>query len=222
MNTVEGKISLHTVKANGLLVSTYPPIEIISDSQKPNQIVIKTKNDANFLSGEEYKLVVSRDIQSVHGNSIRQDFVRYFATDYTLGYGADNIPELGNDRIMIIIISDIHMGDLRSITGGYGWFNKNSTKLMSFLNLVRQMPNVRELVINGDMFDEWVAPMDSDTFNGVSQSEFVDMIVAANKPVVDAINNIIRDGNIKVTYIPGNHDMLVESRDIQRNFPRNI
>ena len=219
MNTVEGKISLHTVKAGGLLVSDSPPIEIISDSQKPNQIVIKTKNGANFLSGEEYKLEVSMDIQSLYGNTLKQDFVGYFATDYNFGYGSDNIPELGNDRIMIIIISDIHMGDQRSKTGRYGWFNTNSAKLVSFLNLVRQMPNVRELVIDGDLFDEWVAPMDSDTFNGVSQSEFVDMIVAANKPVVDAINTIIRDGNISVTYVPGNHDMLVESKDMQRIFP---
>jgi UDP-2,3-diacylglucosamine pyrophosphatase LpxH len=219
MNTVEGKISLHTVKAGGLLVSAYPPIEIISNSQEPNQIVIKTKDGANFLSGEEYKLVVSMDIQSVYGKTLKQDFVRYFATDYRLDYGVDNIPELGNDRLMIIIISDIHMGDLRSITGGYGWFIKNIEKLVNFLNLVRHMPNVSELVIAGDLFDEWVTPMDSDSFNGVSQSEFVDKIVAAHKPVADAINNIIRDGNIRVTYLPGNHDMLVESEDVQRNFP---
>lgn len=219
MNTVEGKISLYTVKAGGLLVSDSPPMEIISDPQKPKQIMIRTKNGANFLSGEEYKLEVSMDIQSVYGNTLKQDFVGYFATDYNFGYGSDNIPELGNDRIMIIIISDIHMGDQRSKTGLYGWFNTNSANLVGFLNFVRQMPNVRELVINGDLFDEWVAPMDSDTFNGVSQSEFVDMIVAANKSVVDAINTIIRDGNISVTYVPGNHDMLVKSKDMQRVFP---
>jgi len=204
------------------LESDNPPIEIVSDSQKPNEIVIKTKNGENFLSGEEYKLVVSMDIQSLYGNTLEQNFVRYFAVDYNFGYGSDNIPELGNNRTIIVIISDIHMGDLRSKTGHYGWFNDNTAKLESFLNFVRQMPNVRELVINGDLFDEWVAPMDSDTFNGVSQSEFVDMIVEANKPVVDAINNIIRDGNISVTYVPGNHDMLVESEDIQRVFHHGI
>lgn len=219
MNTIEGNISLHTVKADGLLVSAYPPIEIISSSQEPSLIVIKTEDGENYLSGEEYKLMVSMGIQSLYGNTLRQDFVGYFATDYKLDYGVDNIPELGNDRLMIIIISDIHMGDQRSITGGYGWFIKNKTKLENFLHLVRHMPNVRELVIAGDLFDEWVAPMDSDTFDGVSQSEYVDMIAGANKHVVDAINNIIRDGNIAVTYIPGNHDMLVESADVQRNFP---
>jgi len=219
MNTVEGMISLHTVKVGGGLDSTEQLVEIVSDIQKPNQLVIKTKSGAYLPSGKAFKLVVSKGIQSLKGNTMAQDFVGYFATDYDLNYGADNIPELEDNRTIIIVISDIHMGDLRSINGGYGWFNKNRAKLVSFLNLVRQMPNVRELVIDGDMFDEWVAPMDSDTFNGVSQSGFVDMIVAANKPVVDAINNIIKDGNIKVTYVPGNHDMLVESEDIQRVFP---
>ena len=135
MNTIEGKVSLHIVKAGGRLVSAYPPVEIISDSQEPKQIVIRTKNGTNFLSGEEYKLVVSMDVQSIDGNALKQDFVGYFATDYKFDYGSDNIPELGNDRLMIIIISDIHMGDLRSKTGGYGWFNKNSAKLVNFLNL---------------------------------------------------------------------------------------
>ena len=222
MSTVEGKISLHAIKANGPVEPDNPPIEIVSDSQMPNELTIRTKNDENFISGEEYKLVVSMDIQSQYGNTLEQDFIRYFAVDYIFASGSDNIPELGNNRIMIVVISDIHMGDLRSKTGHYGWFNNNTAKLESFLNHVRQMPNVRELVINGDLFDEWVAPMDSDTFNGVSQSEFVDMIVEANKPVVDAINNIIRDGNISVTYVPGNHDMLVESEDVQRVFHHGI
>jgi len=219
MKTVEGRISLQTVKAGGALVSPEQPVEIVPDIQKADRLVIRTKSGAYLPSGEEYKLVVSKGIQSLSGNTMAQDFIGYFATDYNLSYGPDNIPELEDSRTIIVVISDIHMGDLRSINGGYGWFNKNSAKLVSFLNLVRQMPNVRELVIDGDMFDEWVAPMDSDTFNGVSQSEFVDMIVAANKPVVDAINNIIEDDNIKVTYVPGNHDMLVESEDIQRVFP---
>lgn len=109
MNTVEGKISLQTVKASGLLESAYPQIDIIFNSREPNQIVIKTENGENFLSGEEYKLVVSMDIQSIYGNTLKQDFVRYFATDYRLDYGVDNIPELGNDRLIIIIISDIQM-----------------------------------------------------------------------------------------------------------------
>ena len=219
MNTAEGKISIHAVKAGGLTVPLEMSLEVVSDTQKPKQLVIRTRNGAYLPSGEEYKLVVSREIQSLKGKTLSKDFVGYFATDYNFTYGPENIPELGDSRTIVVIISDIHMGDMRSKNNGYGWFNKNSDRLVGFLNLIRQMPNVRELVIAGDLFDEWVAPMQSDTFNGVPQPEFVDMIAAANKPVVDALNNIIKDGNIKVTYVPGNHDMLVGSTDIQRIFP---
>ena len=219
MNTVEGKISLHTVKAGGQMISLELSLEIVSNAQRPMQLAVRTKNGVYLPSGEEYKLVVSREIQSLNGKTMSKDFVGYFATDYNFTDGPENIPELGDSRTIVFIISDIHMGDMRSKNSGYGWFNKNSDRLVGFLNLIRQMPNVRELVIAGDLFDEWVAPMESDTFNGVSQPEFVDMIVAANKPVIDALNNIIKDGNIKVTYVPGNHDMLVGSNDIQRIFP---
>ncbi len=47
MKTVEGKVSLYTVKAGGLPVSSDPPVEIVSDPQQPSQLVIKTKNSAN-------------------------------------------------------------------------------------------------------------------------------------------------------------------------------
>ncbi|HWR59042.1 MAG TPA: metallophosphoesterase [Thermodesulfovibrionales bacterium] len=217
--TVEGRISLYTVKAGDALLSPRHRVEIVPETEETNRLIIKTKSGALLPSGELYRLVVSKAIKSSNGNTLAEDFVGYFATDYSLSYGPFNIPELGNDRTMIVVISDIHMGDLRSMNGGYGWFKKNSGKLVSFLNLLGQMPNVRELVIAGDMFDEWVAPMDADTFNRVSQSGFVDMIAAANQPVVDAMNRIIRGGDIKVTYVPGNHDMLVESADIQRIFP---
>ncbi len=219
MKTVEGRISLQTLKAGGRLVPMEPSLEIAADSQRPGRLIIRTGNGAYLPSGEEYKLAVRQGIQSLGGNTLAQDFVGYFATDYVLSHGPGNIPELENERTMIVVISDTHMGDLRSIQGNYGWFNKNRARFVGFLNFIRQMPNVGDLVIAGDMFDEWVAPMDSDTFDKVSQSAFVDLIVAANQPVVDAINNIIKDGVIRVTYVPGNHDMLVESADIQRVLP---
>jgi len=217
LETVEGMVSLHTVKVGGELMPTEPPVEISVDAQKPCQVFIRTEDGSNLLSGEEYKLVVGSGVTAASGITMSQEYVRYFATDYDLSL--DPIPGLGNDRTITYVISDIHMGDQRSIDGGYGWFIKNRDKLVSFLNFVRQQPNAKELVIAGDLFDEWVAPMDVDTFNGTSQSGFVDMIVAANQTVIDAFNAIIEDGEIRVTYVPGNHGMLVTSEDIQRVFP---
>ena len=217
LETVEGMISLHTVKVGGELKPTEPPVEILVDAQQPTQVIIRAEDGSKLLSGEEYKLVVGSGVTAVSGLKMSQEYVRYFATDYDLSL--DSIPQLGNDRTITYVISDIHMGDQRSIDGGYGGFVKNRDKLVSFLNFVRQQANAKELVIAGDMFDEWVAPMGVDTFNGTSQSGFVDMIADANWEIVDAINAIITDGAITVTYVPGNHGMLMTSGDIQRMFP---
>jgi UDP-2,3-diacylglucosamine pyrophosphatase LpxH len=214
--TVENMVSLYALKAGGL---EEEPLAFGYDAQNPNRLIVRTGNGANLTSGEAYKLVVRRGILSTGGRTLAQDFIGYFATDYNLGYTAEPIVELDNTRTIIVVISDIHLGDRRSIDEKYGWFNNNTPKLLSFLNYLRQSPHVRELVIAGDTFDEWVAPMAADTFNGVSQSQFVDMIAAANQSVINAVNNIIAEGNIRVTYVPGNHDMLVESKDVQRVFP---
>jgi len=50
-------------------------------------------------------------------------------------------------------------------------------------------------------------------------SEILKAVAANNKPVIDAFNDIITDGNIKVTYVPGNHDLLIDSEDIQSILP---
>lgn len=217
LTTVQGNVSLQVVKTGGLLGSASPVVEIATDTQKPAQISIRTKDGNKLTAGEEYKLVAGSGIKAASGKNLAQEYVRYFATDYNLTL--HTIPELVNTRTITIVISDIHLGDQRSIDKGYGWFVKNKDKLVNFLKLVRQRPHVKELVIAGDLFDEWVAPMEYDAFNGSTQSGFVDAIVTANKPVIDAFNAIIKDGNIKVTYVPGNHDMLVTSADIQRVFP---
>jgi UDP-2,3-diacylglucosamine pyrophosphatase LpxH len=126
-------------------------------------------------------------------------------------------------RSLVVAISDLHLGDQRSINDGYGWLIKNESSLEAFLNLVASGSAIKELVIAGDLFDEWVIPMTYDTFNGfgpdqAGESKFFDSMVAAHPGVVTALNKIIAAG-IKVTYIPGNHDMLVTEADMNRAFP---
>lgn len=134
---------------------------------------------------------------------------------------SDSMP--GNQRSLVVIISDLHIGDQRSIDNGYGWLIKNRDMLTNFLNQLASHPSVKELVIAGDMFDEWVVPMEYETFNGFGpdqegESKFLDSIAAANPAVISAVNNIIASG-VKVTYVPGNHDMLVTEDDMNRLFP---
>ena len=59
-------------------------------------------------------------------------------------------------RTKRVFISDIHLGDERSMTTAnpYCWFNKNIPILAQFLNDQLKSPDVKEVIILGDLFDE--------------------------------------------------------------------
>lgn len=116
----------------------------------------------------------------------------------------DNLRESSNiARDKIVVISDLHIGNDIS----YSETVKHMPRLIEFLNEVRSSATVKELVIGGDMFDEWYIPAKADTYGGGTQADFVRKTVAANKGLFDVLNGIIKDKKIKVTYVPGNHDM---------------
>lgn len=94
---------------------------------------------------------------------------------------------------------------------------KNKAALVNFLTQIKNSPNVAELVIAGDLLDGWFVPMDYVLPD--SQSTFFDSVAANNQSIMDAINAIITAGQIKVTYVPGNHDLLLTEADLQRILP---
>ena len=59
------------------------------------------------------------------------------------------------------------------------------------LNKIKASPNVKELVIAGDLVDEWFVPANVDTYQGKDQADFVRRVAAANKGVFDALQGII-------------------------------
>jgi len=121
----------------------------------------------------------------------------------------------GNERNMIVVISDLHLGaDL-----AYAECKNNLGALEKMLNQVKAAPNVKELVIAGDLLDEWFVPATTDTYQGKDQADFVQRIATANKGVIDAINSIIQDGKILVTYVPGNHDLTITAENIESILP---
>ena len=164
--------------------------------------MLPNKTGPNSPEGEEYKIIISGNIQSTNGAALGKDITGYFATNYSFNLESTGIAELNGTRSLIICISDIHMGDTRTITGGYSGFEKNKTAFMKFLNQIRLSPNVKELVIAGDMLDEWIGPMENEAFNGMTEAGFLDSVVTTNQSVVDIINNIIKDGKIKVNVYP--------------------
>lgn len=130
-------------------------------------------------------------------------------------WGLDPFSNGSSERNMVVVISDIHLG----ANLDYSEINKNLKPLENFLIKIRAAQNVKELVIAGDLLDEWFVPATIDTYEGKGQSDFVRRIAMANKGVVDAFNNIIRDRNILVTYVPGNHDLTITAANVESIFP---
>lgn len=120
-----------------------------------------------------------------------------------------------NQRNMIVVLSDLHLGpDL-----AYTECKNNLKALEKLLYKIKNSANVKELVIAGDMLDEWFVPANIDTYNGQSQANYVQRIATTNKGVIDAFNAIIQEGKILVTYVPGNHDLTITEENISLILP---
>lgn len=119
------------------------------------------------------------------------------------------------ERNLLVVISDIHLGaDL-----SYAEINKNLGSLEKFLIQVKNGKNVKELIIAGDVVDEWFIPAPLDPYKGKDQADFVQRVKAANKGVFDVLNSIIQEGKIHVAYVPGNHDLTVTAASIESILP---
>jgi len=121
----------------------------------------------------------------------------------------------GNEKNMIVVISDLHLGaDLT-----YAEFNKNTPSLQKLLKRISVSPNVKELVIAGDLLDEWFVPATINTYAGKDQRDFVQRIAATNRSVIDDFISIIQAGKILVSYVPGNHDLTITAENINLILP---
>ncbi|NCD15401.1 MAG: metallophosphoesterase, partial [Bacteroidia bacterium] len=80
-------------------------------------------------------------------------------------------------RSKIVVISDLHMGnDLV-----YSENVKHLDRLEQFLKEVRASETIKELVLGGDILDEWYVPTRIDTYGSGTQADFVRKSVEANK-----------------------------------------
>lgn len=131
-------------------------------------------------------------------------------------------PEPGNTT-KIIVISDLHLGDSRSIRDGYGWSLGMRDTLGMFLDYLAADDSWDELVIAGDMIDEWVVPAGYETLadkdgNPVSEREFFGEVISANSDIFDKFWTLKNQGR-KLVYIPGNHDMSTTADDFNQLLP---
>lgn len=118
-------------------------------------------------------------------------------------------------RNKIVVISDLHLGADTS----YSENVRHLPRLAQFLTEIRKSETVKELVIAGDMLDEWYVPSRNETYNGGTQEDFIQKIATVNKSVIDVLKGIIKDGNVKVSYAPGNHDLIVPGEYVSEILP---
>jgi UDP-2,3-diacylglucosamine pyrophosphatase LpxH len=112
----------------------------------------------------------------------------------------------------IVVISDIHLG----IEDRYTQSIENQELLLDFLEKLGNTEDVRELVVNGDLLDEWYLPLTYARYD--DSGEFYRQVIANNQEVFDALNSLMAKG-IKLVYVPGNHDMLLESEILEEALP---
>ena len=116
-------------------------------------------------------------------------------------------------RTKTIFISDIHMGDQRSMEepNHYCWFKDNIPQLVNFLEEQRKAADVKEVVIIGDLFDTWIIPDDYDpltSFENICSSD-------ENKEIIKSLRALAAHPEIKVSYLLGNHDMAMNADGIK-------
>jgi len=103
------------------------------------------------------------------------------------------------ERNTLIFISDLHM----NVDVPYAWLKTNAPALASFINRVNAREDVAQLVILGDLLDDWVETVEN------APHTFQDILTSSNNAeVVTALRTICQNPNITVTYVVGNHDML--------------
>lgn len=117
-----------------------------------------------------------------------------------------------NERTKIVVVSDLHLG----IEDRYSETVKNRSLFVEFLHRLGTMSDVSELVIAGDFLDDWYLPF---TYPAYKDSDaFYRKVIQNNQMVFDLLNELMGKG-LKVAYVPGNHDMLLENSILQEALP---
>ncbi|MBP1638921.1 MAG: putative metallophosphoesterase [Bacteroidetes bacterium] len=118
-----------------------------------------------------------------------------------------------------VFLSDLHMNDERSLCypdaeHHYGWLTREEAQaIASFLSYVAGCNDVAEVILLGDVVDTWVCPvhLQPQTFEGIFTAQ-------QNVCVVEQLKQLISKG-IKLTYVIGNHDLLLTDEILQQYIP---
>jgi len=106
-----------------------------------------------------------------------------------------------------VFVSDVHMSpgwSLKSKQGCYDWFsNDQAQQFGNFLKKMIDDNTINEVILLGDLMDGWVYPIET-------QPPKYDKTANASH-IVDIMANLrkLAQGNKKVFYVMGNHDMTL-------------
>jgi UDP-2,3-diacylglucosamine pyrophosphatase LpxH len=126
--------------------------------------------------------------------------------------------ESKTNRRKRVFLSDIHMGAGRSPGAGkwsYDWLGfAQADHLARFLQDLKGDASVAEVILLGDILDDWVCPVDE------VPPTFEEIVGAAhNATLVRALCELAAAPEVSVVYLPGNHDMGVTEKFVARTFP---
>ena len=209
VKTTKDSVKLYRIDQAGNAVAADCYITV--EPYTPSLMRINNLPVEKFAEGEEYKIVVSSKLKSTAGAALEKDYIGYFATNYRLNLADPQ--DTDQPRSQIVVISDLHLGN----DDAYTELRQNKKALVDFLKQIKKSARVKELVIAGDLLDGWFIPMDFEMPK--TQALLFAKAAANNQSIIDAFNEIIRAGEIKVTYLPGNHDLLATEAVIGKIFP---
>jgi UDP-2,3-diacylglucosamine pyrophosphatase LpxH len=125
--------------------------------------------------------------------------------------GVEPLWDAGDTRDKIIVLSDIHTG----FEDAYAEILENRPLLIEFLQRVTVTSDVREVVLNGDILDEWFLPL---SFIETDRGDFYRKNIENNMDIIAALLDVM-DAGINLVYVVGNHDMSVNIKYIEEAIP---
>lgn len=124
------------------------------------------------------------------------------------------------ERTKRVFVSDVHMGAGKDQGPKYQgnpfeWLGPDEAENFSdFLDHFSTREDVKELILLGDIMNNWVCPVDLEppAFDEIIQAKH-------NQSITQRLRALAGNQEIKVVYVPGNHDMTITKETINNHFP---
>jgi UDP-2,3-diacylglucosamine pyrophosphatase LpxH len=177
------------------------------------KMYVRFDSDFHLNPGWRYLLKISQGFKSIQDDDFAGDTIIEFRTKSQPLSDLILDGKTTSQRVLIACISDLHMGQQKAIDSGYCWFSDNKEAMEQYLDMIIEKPVFKELVIMGDIFDEWIIPYSISPFDsayGVTNTkEYFESVANAtdNALILEKLKTIALNPDILLTYIPGNHDM---------------